>query len=78
MPGMTDATLWTLTKGPNRARAVSRSVPSVGVESRLVWNDDVRSTQVYRNVVELAAAASAKREELMASGWVDTPPSWGM
>lgn len=71
---MTDAVLWTLTKGEHRARAVTRSVPGVGVELRYIWNDDTRATQVYRNTVELAAAASAKREELIASGWVDVPP----
>jgi hypothetical protein len=32
VPNKTDATLWTLTKGPNRARAVSRSIPGVGIE----------------------------------------------
>ena len=71
---MTDATLWTLVKGPNRARAISRSVPGVGVELRFTWNDDTRSTQVYRNVIELAAVANAKREELIAAGWADAPP----
>ena len=67
---MTGVTLWTPTKGENRARAVSRSVPGVGVELRFIWNDDTRSTQVYRNVVELAAAANAKREQLRVAGWV--------
>jgi len=75
---ITDATLWTLTKGDNRARAVSRSVPGVGVELRFIWNDDTRETQGYRNVIELAAAASAKREALLAAGWVDAPPHRGM
>jgi hypothetical protein len=73
---MTDATFWTLTKGPNQARAVSRSVAGVGVELRFVWNDETRPTQIYRNSVELAAAATAKREELIAAGWADAPPHW--
>ena len=73
---MTDATLWTLVKGPNGARAVSRSVPGVGVELRFAWNDDTRSTQAYRNTIELAAAANAKRAELVAAGWLDAPPHW--
>ena len=47
------------------ARAVSRSVPGVGVELRFIWNDDTRSTQIYRNVLELAAAASQEREDLI-------------
>jgi hypothetical protein len=53
-------------------------MPGVGVELRFLWNDDARSTQVYRNSVELAATASAKLEELIAAGWVDAPPHWGM
>jgi len=73
---MTDATLWTLAKGANRSCAVSRAVPGVGVELRFLWNDDTRSTQVYRNSVELAAAASAKRDELIAAGWTEAPPHW--
>ena len=73
---MTDATLWTLTKGPNRARAVSPSVPGVGDKFRFIWNDDTRSTQIYRNVLELAAAASQKRQNLIGRGWVDAPPHW--
>jgi hypothetical protein len=75
---MKDAVLWTLTKGGSRAQAVTRAVPGVGVELRYLWNDDTRSTQVYRNTIELASAASAKREELLAAGWVDAPPSWQM
>lgn len=38
---LTDATLWTLAKGTNRARAVSSAVPGVGVELRFLWNDGV-------------------------------------
>jgi hypothetical protein len=75
---MIDATLWTLAKGTNRARAVSRAVPGVGIELRFLWNDDTRATQVYRTEAELAAAATAKREELIAAGWVDAPPHWQM
>jgi len=74
--GMTDATLWTLTKGPNRARAVSRSVPGVGIDLRFLWNDDTRETKVYRDSLELATAANAKREELIVAGWTDAPPHW--
>jgi hypothetical protein len=43
---------------------------------RFVWNGDTRATQLYRNSVELATAATAKREELIAAGWVDAPPHW--
>ena len=74
---MADATLLPA-KARNRARAVSRAVAGVGGELRFIWNDDTRSTQVYSNSVELAAAASAKREELIAAGWVDAPPHWQM
>jgi hypothetical protein len=53
-----------------------RSVPGVGIELRYLWNDDVRATHVYKNSVDLAAAAGAKREELLKSGWADAPPHW--
>ena len=73
-----DRVLWTLTTGPNRAYAAMRFVPGVGVELRFLWNDDTRATQVYRSGEELAAAASAKREELIANGWTDVPKfAWG-
>jgi hypothetical protein len=71
-----EITIWTLTKAGHFARAVTRTVPGIGVELRFVWDDDTRATQVYRNTVELAQAASAKREELIAAGWVDAPPHW--
>lgn len=73
-----DAVLWTLMKGPNRARAVTRSVPGVGIELRYNWNDETRATQVYRSTDDLAAAAKAKRKELLGAGWVDAPPHWSM
>ena len=75
---MTDATLWTLTKAGRSVRAVTRTVPGVGIELRFVWDDDTRVSQVCRNTIELAAAASAKREDLRADGWVDARPSRGM
>jgi hypothetical protein len=71
-----EITLWTMTKGPNRARALTRQIPGVGVELRFVWNDDTRETKVYRNTDELAAAAIQKRDELIGRGWVDAPPHW--
>ena len=76
--GMHDATLWTLTKGSRWARAESRPMPGVGVELRFVGDDDTRSTQIFQDVVVLAAAASAKRDELIASGWRDAPPHRGL
>ena len=75
---MTDATLWTLTREGRSVRAVTRTALGVGIELRFVWDDDTRVSQVYRNTIELAAAASARREELLADGWVDAPPSLGM
>lgn len=64
-----DETLWTLTTAGSRALAIARKVPGVGVELRFLWNDDTRETKVYRNVVDLAAAANQKREELIGRGW---------
>ena len=71
-----DTTVWLLSKGPNRASAVTRLVAGVGLELRYNWNDETRATQVYRNTDDLAAAAKAKRDELVAAGWVDAPPHW--
>ena len=66
-------------EGRESRRAVSRAVPGVGIELRFLWNDDTRATQMYRTSVELAAAAAtAKREELHAAGWVGAPPHWQM
>ena len=53
-------------------------MPGVGIELRFLWNDDTRATQIYRDSVELAAAATAKRKELFAAGWADAPPHWQM
>jgi hypothetical protein len=53
---------------------VSLAVPGVGVELRFLWKADTRSTQVYRNSVELAAAserlavAASKPADAEASG----------
>ena len=65
---MTDDSFWTLTKNGHMARAVMHHVPGVSIELRFVWNDDTRATQMYRTSVELAAAAAANREELVAAG----------
>jgi hypothetical protein len=73
-----ESVLWVLTKGPNRASAVTRLVPGVGVELRFLWNDDTRATQVDKNTDDLAVAAKTKREELITAGWVDAPPYWSM
>lgn len=73
-----DTRIWGLVKNGHTARAVSRQVPGVGIELRYLWDDEVRATQVYRNSVELAEAASRKRQELIANGWLDQPtPEWG-
>lgn len=71
-------TIWTLTKGPNRARAITRAVPGLGRELRYDWNGDLRQSQVYRTAVDLFSVAFAKREELLAAGWAEAPPiMWG-
>ena len=75
---ISDAILRTLAEEPNRARAVTRTVPGVGVELRYEWSGELRQSQVYRNGEELAAAANAKREELIANGWAEVPKlAWG-
>jgi hypothetical protein len=74
----TGGVLWRLEKGGNKAAAITRPIPGVGVELRYEWNGDLRQSHVNRNSVELAAAASEKREELLANGWRDLPPIvWG-
>ena len=73
-----DQRIWALVKNGHTARAVARQVPGVGIELRYLWDDEVRATQLYRNSVELAEAASKKRDELMANGWIEQPmPEWG-
>ena len=70
---MSDERVWGLVKNGHTARAVARQVPGVGIELRYLWDDEFRQSQVFRNSVELAEAASKKREELMANGWIDQP-----
>ena len=65
---MTDAMLWTPTKNGHGARAVAREIPGVGIELRYIWDDELRQSHRYRNKEELATAASAKRDELIANG----------
>jgi hypothetical protein len=73
-----DKRVWALVKNAATARAMAREVAGVGIELRYYWNDELRQSKVYRNSVELAEAASTKREELLAAGWIDQPPPmWG-
>ena len=71
-----DGVLWALTKGPNRARACFASCLESAWKLRYQWNDEVRSTQVYKDTDDLTTAAKAKREELIAAGWTEVPPHW--
>jgi hypothetical protein len=68
------AVLWTLAKGSDRASAITRTVQGVGIGLVYRCNDEVRESLTFANSVELAAAAGAKRKELLVSGWVDAPP----
>jgi hypothetical protein len=70
---MSDIAVWTLTKDGHGARAVAREIAGVGIELRYYWDEELRQSQVYRNGEELAAAASVKREQLIANGWTDVP-----
>jgi hypothetical protein len=67
-------TLWTFEKAGNPARAVARKIPGVGIEVRFLWNSELRQGQVYRDLVEAAAASSEKRKELVGSDsfWFST------
>ena len=71
---LTDHTIWTLEKGGHRATASTRKVAGVGVELRFEWDGDVRQSHIYRDVIELAAAADIKRRALVEQGWRDVPP----
>jgi hypothetical protein len=67
-----DLTHWTLTKNGQRATAVFRYIENIGVELRLLWNDDVRESRLYRGhdaVAEARAEADARRRDLESRGW---------
>jgi hypothetical protein len=66
---VTELQLWRLAKGRHVAEAYVRGVSGIGVELRLLWNGELRASQVYRVSMELEAAAEEKRRELEAKGW---------
>ena len=61
--------LWRLTKGAHVAAAAVRVVDGVGLELRLTWNGELRQSQVYRDVEQLARAADENRQELVEREW---------
>lgn len=69
-----EETLWRLVKAGRHVFAIARHIPGVGVELRFLWDDEVRDTRVFRSSIALAEAASRKREELRADGWVEQAP----
>ena len=60
----TDVELWRLTKGAHIAAAAVRGVAGVGLELRLLYDGELRRSQVYRLAGDLESEADAKRLEL--------------
>jgi hypothetical protein len=70
-----DEVLWKLTKSGSVARAVTHPTdPGFGIELRFIVNGVLLKPHIYHDVEDLLAAASAKRDELRAAGWVDARP----
>ena len=70
-----DRPLWTLQRGDQRAQAVAREVPGVGLELRITIDGEMRLTQVYGGGVRLGIAAAEKRQALRDTGWHEAPTS---
>ncbi len=74
----TDVELWRLTKGAHIAEAVVRLIDGLGTDLRYLHNGDLRESRVYRDDAQLQATAAAKRNDLLAKGWVDPGSlAWG-
>jgi hypothetical protein len=68
----TDVELWRLTKGAHIAAiaaAAVRGMTGVGLELRLLYDGELRRSQVYRLAGDLESEAGAKRLELHGRGW---------
>jgi hypothetical protein len=65
----TDVELWRLRKGAHIAAAAVRAVAGVGLELRLLYDGELRRSQVYRLAGALESEAGAKRLELQGRGW---------
>jgi hypothetical protein len=70
-------TLWTLTKGTQTASAVIAHLEGIGIGLRLLWNGDLRQSQVFRTptaVDDALAEAHARRRDLESRGWSEYQP----
>ena len=62
--------LWRLVKEGHVAEARVRPIEGVGVELRYEWNGELRVSRILKTWEALEAAATEKRRELMARGWL--------
>ena len=61
--------LWTLTKYGQQTHAVMRPIKDMGVELRLLMNDELSITQLYEDLNALLAVSEAQRQDLEQHGW---------
>lgn len=60
------------------AEAVIRLIDGLGTDLRYLHNGALRESRVYRDDAQLQATAAAKRNDLLAKGWVDPGSlAWG-
>ena len=77
-PASADRVLWCLVKGEQRAEAAVRVIHGAGIDLRYPHNGDLRERRLYRDEGQLQASAAAKRNDLLAKGWVDPGSlAWG-
>ena len=77
-PAPRDRVLWCLVKQQQRAEAVVRLIDGLGTDLRYLHNGELRESRVYRDDAQLQATAAAKRNDLLAKGWVDPNSlAWG-
>lgn len=70
-PAPRDRILWVLRRKDQRAEAVLRLVEGIGHELRFLHNGELKRSQVYRDDLELQAAATLMKSNLLARGWVE-------
>jgi hypothetical protein len=67
------AVLWTLVKDGHLATAIVRGAAGTAVELRFMWDGELRESQKHSDATSVNVVANEKRNELLASGWVDAP-----
>jgi hypothetical protein len=69
MDDFSGTVLWTLTKYGQQTHAVMRPIKDMGVELRLLMNDELSVTQLYEDLNALLEVSEAQKQDLEQHGW---------